>query len=109
MTCMGLDMFPPLLGVCWPQGRAADVDSSPTNYRIHTFGLTPALLPLAQALRTGGIALVAAKVYYFGVGGSTQAFRKAVAADGDLKMTQTLAVEGGQASIQREIMVVTRV
>lgn len=43
------------------------------------------------------------------MGGSAQAFRKAVAADGDLEVTQTLAVEGGQASIQREIMVVTRV
>lgn len=53
--------------------------------------------------------MVAAKVYYFGVGGSTQAFRKAVAADEDLDVTQTLAVEGGQASIQREIMIVTRV
>ena len=61
----------------------------------------------AQALKPGGQALVAAKTYYFGVGGSTNAFKQTVEADGFFSV-KSLAVEGGGPSIQREIIVLHR-
>lgn len=67
----------------------------------------PMAVDLLQALRSGGQALVAAKSYYFGVGGSSNAFKNAVEAKGGFSI-RSLAVEGGGASIQREIIVLQK-
>lgn len=66
-----------------------------------------AALPCLQALKPGGRALVAAKTYYFGVGGSTAAFKQRVQALGGFQ-AQTFAVEGKDVSLQREIIMLRK-
>lgn len=63
--------------------------------------------PCVQALKPGGRALVAAKAYYFGVGGSTVAFKQRVQALGGFH-TQTFAVQGKDVSLQREIIMLRK-
>lgn len=59
---------------------------------------------LLQVLRPPhGIALVAAKSHYFGVGGGTASFAAAVAADGTLEVARVWVMEDG-ASNKREIL-----
>jgi hypothetical protein len=61
-------------------------------------------VPHAQALRPPhGVALVAAKSHYFGVGGGTARFDAAVAADGTLEVERVWVMEDG-ASNKREIL-----
>lgn len=50
-----------------------------------------------------GVALVAAKSHYFGVGGGTAGFAAAVKADGTLEAQQVWVCEDG-ASNKREIL-----
>ncbi len=58
----------------------------------------------AQSLRPGsGVAYVAAKSYYFGVGGGTAAFRALVQVEGALRV-RTAAVLDDGASVKREIL-----
>lgn len=60
----------------------------------------------AQALKPGsGVCLVAAKSYYFGVGGSTAAFRQQATAAG-LVVQQAAVLDDG-ASNKREILSLT--
>ena len=53
-----------------------------------------------------GQAWVAAKSYYFGVGGGTAAFRALIESDGVLK-TRTAAVSDDGASNKREVLLLT--
>lgn len=60
-------------------------------------------MPAPQVLRPPrGVALVAAKSHYFGVGGGTAAFAAAVAADGALQAERVWECADG-ASNKREI------
>ena len=63
-------------------------------------------LPL-QCLRPGvGQAWIAAKSYYFGVGGGTAAFKALLATDGTFKSRLAAVIDDG-ASNKREILVLT--
>ena len=53
-----------------------------------------------------GRALIAAKTYYFGVGGGTASFRRLLAEDGTFEAT-TAAVHADGASNKREILSLT--
>ena len=58
-----------------------------------------------QALKPGGIALVAAKTHYFGVGGGSLAFRRLVERQQpQLMVAQTVAEVGDGSSVLREIL-----
>ena len=62
------------------------------------------IVPCMQSLRPGtGVAYVAAKTYYFGVGGGTAAFRRLVDAGGVLAV-RTVAVLDDGVSVKREIL-----
>ncbi|KAK9843492.1 hypothetical protein WJX81_005820 [Elliptochloris bilobata] len=50
-----------------------------------------------------GVAYIAAKTYYFGVGGGTAAFRRLVEADGVLTVRSAAVLDDG-ASVKREIL-----
>lgn len=59
---------------------------------------------IKACLRPGsGVALVAAKSYYFGVGGGTAAFAKLVREDGCFACEQVAVIDDG-ASNKREIL-----
>ena len=60
-----------------------------------------------QALKPGGVAIVAAKSYYFGVGGSTEAFKKLAALSSKLVLEDTVLIDDG-ASNKREILTFRR-
>lgn len=70
--------------------------------------LSPSTLFLSssQCLKPSGKALVAAKTYYFGVGGGTQAFKAAVQTGG-LAVSRDLLIDDPK-SVQREIIELTR-
>lgn len=53
-----------------------------------------------------GVALVAAKSHYFGVGGSTASFAALVAADGTLEAQRVWVLEDGTSN-KREVLKVT--
>ncbi|KAL6782142.1 hypothetical protein ACKKBF_B10815 [Auxenochlorella protothecoides x Auxenochlorella symbiontica] len=90
------------------EGLAGSYDLVLTSETIYSLSSMPYLLAcIDTALRSGGQALVAAKSYYFGVGGSSNAFKNAVEAKGGFSI-RSLAVEGGGASIQREIIVLQK-
>lgn len=55
---------------------------------------------------TAGVAYVAAKSYYFGVGGGTAAFRKVVEADGCFECQLAAVVDDGQSN-KRELLRLT--
>ncbi|EOD19321.1 hypothetical protein EMIHUDRAFT_45571, partial [Emiliania huxleyi CCMP1516] len=59
----------------------------------------------SQLRRPVGLALVAAKSYYFGVGGSVAAFRTLVEEDGRFSCTSARVVEDG-ASNRREVLLI---
>jgi hypothetical protein len=60
--------------------------------------------PGLQVLRPPhGVALIAAKSHYFGVGGGTAGFAAAVAADGTLEVERVWVAQDG-ASNKREIL-----
>jgi hypothetical protein len=59
----------------------------------------------AQLRFPSGVALVAAKSYYFGVGGSVAAFRLLVEADGRFSCSTVRVIENG-ASNRREVLAV---
>lgn len=59
----------------------------------------------AQLHFPSGVALVAAKSYYFGVGGSVAAFRSLVEADGRFSCSTVRVIENG-ASNRREVLAV---
>ena len=59
---------------------------------------------LAQSLKPGTcVAYVAAKSYYFGVGGGTAAFRRLVEARGVLTVRMAAVLDDG-TSVKREIL-----
>ncbi len=51
-----------------------------------------------------GIALVAAKSYYFGVGGGTTTFAERVRHDGILEVRSVWASDDGDGSVRREVL-----
>lgn len=51
-----------------------------------------------------GIALVAAKSYYFGVGGGTATFAERVRRDGILEVRSVWASGDGDGSVKREVL-----
>lgn len=57
-------------------------------------------------MRPGGEAYVAAKSYYFGVGGSTAAFRGLVERDGELVAVDLGSIQDG-VSNKRELIKLT--
>jgi predicted nicotinamide N-methyase len=91
-------------------GRLMDVlpagayDLILTSDTIYSPATQPRLLRLlARCLRPGGCALVAAKSYYFGVGGGAADFAAAVAADGALSVRTVARFRDGASNV-REIM-----
>lgn len=63
---------------------------------------------LMQCLRPGtGKALIAAKSYYFGVGGGTATFRALLAIDGTFTVSTAATIDDG-ASNKREILLLTQ-
>ena len=62
---------------------------------------------MRDLLRAGGVALIAAKSYYFGVGGSVAAFKALVAAD-DRFECRTLRTWDDGASNRREVFEIKR-
>lgn len=87
------------------KGLAASYDLILTAETIYSpQGAARLLECIKRALRPPrGVALVAAKSHYFGVGGGTAAFLAAVAADGALEARRAWVDEGG-ASNKREII-----
>ena len=61
-----------------------------------------------QALKVGGKALVAAKVYYFGVGGSSQGFKTMARSRGNLAVDDIKEIDDGSSN-RREIFCLTKV
>ncbi len=59
-------------------------------------------------MRVGGRAYIAAKIYYFGVGGSSQAFKNLARRRGILDVEDVVTFDDG-ASNKREIFCLTRV
>ena len=75
---------------------------------IYSPAATPALWSLIRAqLRPNGVALVAAKSYYFGVGGSTADFCALVAADARFVCEAIRVFEDGKSN-RREVLEVRR-
>ena len=71
---------------------------------IYNVEATPRLWKLiAEQLRPGGVALVAAKSYYFGVGGSIAAFSALVAADTRFECSSIATFEDGRSN-RREVL-----
>ena len=56
-----------------------------------------------QGLAPGGVALIAAKTYYFGVGGGTAAFVDLVNKEGGMRVATVATLDDG-ASNKREIL-----
>ncbi|KNE61969.1 hypothetical protein AMAG_07233 [Allomyces macrogynus ATCC 38327] len=95
----------------WGTGMA-EVLSQPaydvilTSETIYDEATVPALLELIEAkLAPSGRALVAAKTFYFGVGGGVRAFESRVAARG--KMNVHVAREITSGGVRREILELT--
>lgn len=83
------------LRACWLMQAATASPHYCTPPHTHTH---------VQVLRPPhGVALVAAKSHYFGVGGGTAGFAAAVKADGTLEAQQVWVCEDG-ASNKREIL-----
>jgi hypothetical protein len=78
--------------------------SSETIYESESAARLCGLI-LAQLRRPSGVALVAAKSYYFGVGGSVAAFRSRVEADGRFTCSTVKVIEDG-ASNRREVLAI---
>ena len=79
-----------------------------TSDTIYSPAATPALWSLIRAqLRPNGVALVAAKSYYFGVGGSTADFCALVAADARFVCEAIKVFEDGKSN-RREVLEVRR-
>lgn len=62
---------------------------------------------LLQCLKPGGAALVAAKSYYFGVGGGTREVRECLSQSPTLLVERSMEIED-PGSVQREILVLRR-
>ena len=79
-----------------------------TSDTIYSPAATPALWSLIRAqLRPNGVALVAAKSYYFGVGGSTADFCALVASDARFVCEAIRVFEDGKSN-RREVLEVRR-
>jgi len=79
--------------------------SSETLYREEAHGTLAALL--AALLRPGGVALLAAKRFYFGVGGGTRRFVAEAAPAAGLRCEVLAVVEDGRSNV-REVLRVER-
>ena len=62
---------------------------------------------LLQGLKTGGKAYLAAKVYYFGVGGNSQGFKNLARKTGALEVHDLVTIEDGSSN-KREIFCLTK-
>ena len=62
---------------------------------------------LSSQLRPGGVALIAAKSYYFGVGGSVASFKALAEADGRFELRLLRTLEDGSSN-RREVFAVKR-
>ena len=60
-----------------------------------------------QGLRTGGKAFIAAKAYYFGVGGSVGAFKALAMAKGTVMITSICDIDDGSSN-KREVFCLTK-
>ena len=60
-----------------------------------------------QCLKPGGVAFVAAKVYYFGVGGSSEGFKALARGCGRFTVEEGMSIEDGSSN-KREIFMLTR-
>lgn len=58
-------------------------------------------------LSDSGLAVIASKMYYFGVGGGTQQLKQLVACSATLEIVQSEVIEDGGSNI-REILVLKR-
>jgi 2-polyprenyl-3-methyl-5-hydroxy-6-metoxy-1,4-benzoquinol methylase len=79
--------------------------SSETLYREEAHATVAALL--AALLRPGGVALLAAKRFYFGVGGGTRRFMASAAPAAGLRCEVVAVVEDGRSNV-REVLRVER-
>ena len=86
-------------------GLAGSYDVVLSAETIYSPAAAASLLAAIKAClkRPGGVAYIAAKSYYFGVGGGTAAFRQLVQADGALRVEGCRLYEDG-ASNRREIL-----
>lgn len=94
------------LSALLPQlGLAGSYDVVLSAETIYSPAAAASLLACIKAClkRPGGEAYIAAKSYYFGVGGGTAAFRQLVQADGALRVEGCRLYEDG-ASNRREIL-----
>ena len=75
---------------------------------IYSEASQPRLLSLIRAClaRPRGVCLVAAKNYYFGVGGSIHSFRKLVESAGDMEVATVASIRDGTSNV-REILQLT--
>jgi hypothetical protein len=93
-----------------PAGESSRYDLLLTSDTLYSVAYYPALWSLIQRLLSPkGRALVAAKRYYFGIGGSTRSFADLVAQTpgGGWTCTVVDTVEDGKSNI-REILLVQR-
>eukprot|EP00892_Ulva_mutabilis_P011712 jgi/Ulvmu1/8913/UM005_0004.1 len=68
----------------------------------------PLIAAFSECLAPAGIILVAAKSYYFGVGGGVASFKKDVIHDGRFQCQSLTRVDDGKSNM-REVMLLTRV
>jgi predicted nicotinamide N-methyase len=102
---------PALASLLLPAGESSRYDLLLTSDTLYSVAYYPALWSLIQRLLSPkGRALVAAKRYYFGIGGSTRSFADLVAqtpGGGEWTCTVVDTVEDGKSNI-REILLVQR-
>jgi len=99
---------PALASMLLPAGDASRYDLLLTSDTLYSVAYYPSLWSLLQRLLApGGRALVAAKRYYFGIGGSTRAFQELVRATPGWDVRVVDTVEDGKSNI-REILLVQR-
>jgi hypothetical protein len=86
------------------KGLSNSYDLVLTAETIYSLKAISSLLQAVKSClrRPGGRALIAAKAFYFGVGGGVDAFREEVRKDGVLEVETVLVVE--DESIRREIL-----
>jgi predicted nicotinamide N-methyase len=77
-----------------------------TVYELSSFGKHVAILKRALAKNKNSLCLVAAKSYYFGVGGGSHAFAEALKKDGAFDVLPIYTVSDGVSNV-REILKVT--
>lgn len=79
-----------------------------TAESIYNSASVPQLLSAFDGcIMPGGVVLVAAKAYYFGVGGGVASFKKAIADDGRFQCESLTRIDDGKSNV-REVMLLHR-